>query len=60
VNVFLSRRCIMKIRCKICNDIIESLYRHDFVRCSCKAIFIDGGTDYIRIGGTEYEVVKDE
>ncbi len=37
-----------KVRCKICGDIIESLYRHDFKECKCKATFIDGGFDYIR------------
>ncbi len=37
--------------CRQCGDIIESKHRHDFVTCSCGAIFTDGGTDYIRRGG---------
>lgn len=37
-----------KVRCKHCGEIIESLYRHDFVECSCGKTFIDGGNDYIR------------
>ena len=37
-----------KIRCKLCGDIIESKYRHDFQECSCKKTFVDGGDDYIR------------
>jgi hypothetical protein len=38
-------------RCGKCNTVIESRHRHDFVWCECKAIFTDGGTDYIRRGG---------
>lgn len=40
-----------RARCKKCNDIIESKYRHDFVSCKCGAIFVDGGNDYFRAGG---------
>jgi hypothetical protein len=40
-----------RARCKKCNDIIESKYRHDFVNCTCGAIFLDGGNDYWRCGG---------
>ena len=40
-----------KCRCLSCKDIIESKHRHDFVWCSCKSIFTDGGLDYIRRGG---------
>lgn len=37
--------------CLKCDDIIESRHRHDFVRCSCESIFLDGGREYIRYGG---------
>lgn len=40
-----------RIKCKKCGDIIESKTRHDFVQCSCKSCFVDGGHDYRRIGG---------
>jgi len=40
-----------RAQCLKCMDIIESTYRHDFVGCSCGAIFVDGGTDYLRRGG---------
>jgi len=36
------------IKCTKCNDIIESKHRHDFVKCSCKAVAVDGGTAYLR------------
>lgn len=39
-----------KAQCSKCGDIIESRYRHEFVSCSCGAIFVDGGTDYLRRG----------
>lgn len=38
-------------RCAKCNTVIESRHTHDFVWCECKAIFTDGGLDYIRRGG---------
>ena len=39
-----------KCKCKLCGDVIESKYVHDFVRCKCGEIFTDGGDDYIRRG----------
>ena len=41
---------VNKVRCKKCDDIIESKSGHDLKRCECGAIFIDGGTDYQRYG----------
>lgn len=42
---------INKVRCKKCDDIIESKHAHGFRYCKCKAIYIDGGTEYQRYGG---------
>jgi hypothetical protein len=39
-----------RARCRQCGDVIESKHRHDFVSCGCGAIFVDGGTDYLRAG----------
>lgn len=36
------------IRCRKCNDVIESTFRHDFRMCSCGAVGVDGGLDYER------------
>lgn len=55
-----------RIKCLKCGDIIESKYTHDFVQCSCGACFVDGGHDYMRIGGkkedwedlSEWEIVE--
>lgn len=37
-----------KIRCKSCNDVIESKTVHDFKRCKCGNVCVDGGKDYLR------------
>lgn len=37
-----------KIRCKNCNDIIESTSVHDFKWCKCKSVAVDGGHQYLR------------
>lgn len=39
-----------KVRCKHCGDIIQSMHRHDFKRCECGKIFVDGGGSYLRLG----------
>lgn len=39
-----------RARCLDCGDVVESKHRHDFVTCSCGALFLDGGTDYVRCG----------
>lgn len=40
-----------RIRCKICGDVIESEYTHDWKHCECGACSIDGGKAYLRRGG---------
>lgn len=37
-------------QCAKCKAVIESKHRHDFQSCECGAIFVDGGTDYLRFG----------
>ena len=39
-----------RAQCLKCEDIIESTYTHDFVRCKCDSIFVDGGPSYARRG----------
>lgn len=43
--VKIKKNCI---RCRKCNDVIESTYRHDFKFCKCGAVAVDGGKDYLR------------
>lgn len=47
-----------KAQCKKCDDIIESTHRHDFRRCKCGAIFVDGGRDYLRRGGEMEDIIE--
>lgn len=37
-----------KIKCKKCGDIIESKSTNDLKRCSCGAVAVDGGTEYLK------------
>lgn len=37
-----------KAKCNKCGEIVESKHRHDFVRCSCKNLAVDGGKDYLK------------
>ena len=45
MDKFLIRNAV---QCLNCNDIIESIYRHDCKLCSCGGCMVDGGTEYIR------------
>jgi len=37
-----------KIQCKTCDDVIESVDRHDFRWCNCHSVAVDGGKDYLK------------
>ena len=39
---------VNKAQCKLCDDIVESKYRHDFKWCKCGAMAVDGGKSYIK------------
>ena len=46
-------------RCKKCGDEIFWNTHKKFVECKCKAIYVDGCEDYVRVGGNkrDYEVI---
>ena len=46
---------VNKAKCLICEDIIESRHRHDYVTCKCGNICVDGGRDYLRRGAREMD-----
>ena len=46
---------INKIKCIKCGDIIESIDVHDFKWCSCGAIAVDGGREYLRRNKEDFE-----
>jgi len=53
-----------KVKCLCCGVILESKHLHDFQRCDCEnQSFVDGGDDYIRVGGRDLikvEVLKED
>lgn len=45
-----------RIRCKRCNDVIESFYTHDFKWCKCHLVAVDGGHEYMRRCGNKEDM----
>ena len=37
-----------EVQCNECGNRIFSAHRHDFVRCSCGSVAVDGGMEYTR------------
>lgn len=47
------------VHCLECNRVLESKHRHDFRKCNClNQTFVDGGLDYVRVGGIDPDKVK--
>ncbi|MHA2091639.1 MAG: DUF7695 domain-containing protein [Candidatus Kariarchaeaceae archaeon] len=52
---------VNKIQCNVCQQTIESTYRHDFKWCQCNSCAVDGGHSYLkRIGGPMTELSEFE
>lgn len=49
---------VLGVKCPYCKEIIYSRARHDFRRCSCGNIFVDGGKEYLKYGGENIENIK--
>ena len=47
-----------RAQCKTCSEIIESRFRHDYQTCTCGAIAVDGGHDYLKRGGLPDQLVE--
>jgi len=47
-----------RAQCRVCGDVIESTFRHDFVSCECGAIAVDGGKDYLKRSGNPADVIE--
>ena len=43
------------IKCRKCGDTIYSRTTHDYRKCSCGAVAVDGGFDYMKICGVDFE-----
>jgi ribosomal protein L37AE/L43A len=46
---------VQTVNCPKCGERIYSRARHDFRYCSCKYLFVDGGTKYLRFGAKDLE-----
>ena len=48
------------IECPRCFDVIYSRARHDYRKCTCGEVAVDGGLDYLRVAfGKKEPVAKD-
>jgi hypothetical protein len=48
-----------KIKCLECDTVLESKTHHDFQQCDCpNEAFVDGGGDYIRVGGMDFNKIE--
>lgn len=52
----MMRPIVNRIRCKKCDDIIESKHTHDMVWCECNSVAVDGGNEYQRLTWSEGEM----
>lgn len=41
-----------QIKCLLCEDVIYSAHKHDFVSCKCGAVCVDGGMNYLKRCGS--------
>ena len=47
------------VKCLVCNTILESKHRHNYVQCSCpNEVATDGGLDYQRILGKDLDLIE--
>jgi hypothetical protein len=46
-------------RCRKCGTVVESAHRHDWRSCPCGAVFVDGGTAYLRRGFTHQDDLEE-
>lgn len=46
-------------KCLKCGEVVESKSRHDFRKCKCGNVFVDGGRDYVRHGFRDKSLYED-
>ena len=44
----------IRAKCKLCQDIIESFHRYDYVSCKCGHISIDGGLEQLKCSAIDW------
>lgn len=54
---FFDRHIVRNMaQCLKCNDVITSYYGHDYTGCSCGAIAVDGGANYLKRVGEPKDI----
>lgn len=51
----MTKIILNKMKCNSCQEEIISYHRHDFKLCNCGKVGVDGGRDYLRRIGDNYE-----
>ena len=47
------------VKCLVCNSVLESRHRHDYVQCSCpNEVATDGGLYYQRISAKDLDLIE--
>ena len=46
-------------KCLICMQELESTHRHDYRKCKCGNLMVDGGKDYIRRGWKDFDMIEE-
>ena len=47
------------VKCLVCNSVLESKYRHNYVQCRCSnEVATDGGLDYHGISAKDLDLVE--
>lgn len=55
----MKRLILNKVKCLVCNTVLQSNHRHHFVECGCSnQSFTDGGLDYNRVGGKNLDLIQ--
>ena len=54
----MKRILVNKIQCNMCGDVIESISVHDFKRCKCGAVAVDGGHEYMKRCGNPEDITE--
>ena len=54
----MKRILVNKIQCNMCGDVTESISVHDFKRCKCGAVAVDGGHEYMKRCGNPEDITE--
>lgn len=53
-----SKILVNRVQCRKCGDIIESNDTYDMKRCSCGAVAVDGGHEYVKRVGNDENIIE--